>query len=96
MAGSNGTTTTNGHSHANGYTNGDSSKPATMPLAIVGMACRFAGGVNNPDKLWEFVSQGRSAWSEIPETRFNRAAFHHPQADKFSTVGSCSSLCGES
>ncbi|KAK3938873.1 hypothetical protein QBC46DRAFT_291686 [Diplogelasinospora grovesii] len=57
-----------------------------MPLAIVGMACRFPGGVSSPEKLWEFVSEGRSAWSNIPASRFNQEAFHHPQADKAATT----------
>lgn len=57
-----------------------------MPLAVVGMACRFAGGVSSPEKLWEFVSKGKSAWSTIPETRFNMPAFHHNQADKVGSV----------
>lgn len=61
----------------------------TMPLAIVGMACRFAGGISNPEKLWDFVSSGQDAWSTIPDTRFNLDAFYHPQADKTGTVSLC-------
>ncbi|KAI0198468.1 reducing type I polyketide synthase [Astrocystis sublimbata] len=59
--------------------------PKTEPLAIVGMACRFAGGLTSPEKLWDFVAEGRSAWSEIPESRFNLSSFYHPQPDKAST-----------
>ncbi|KAI8623341.1 reducing type I polyketide synthase [Xylariaceae sp. FL1651] len=55
------------------------------PLAIVGMACRFAGGVTSPEKLWDFVAEGRSAWSKIPEKRFNQTTFYHPQPDKSAT-----------
>lgn len=59
---------------------------ATMPLAIIGMACRFAGGVNSPEKLWELVSNGKNAWSVVPEGRFNMPAFHHDQPDRFGRV----------
>ncbi|KAK1772875.1 hypothetical protein QBC33DRAFT_584336 [Phialemonium atrogriseum] len=62
------------------------SEPKTMPLAIVGMACRFSAGVISPDKLWELVSQGRDAWSEVPSDRFNQKAFYHPEAERLSTL----------
>ncbi|KAJ3580034.1 hypothetical protein NPX13_g526 [Xylaria arbuscula] len=55
--------------------------PKTEPLAIIGMACRFAGGVTSPEKLWDFVSKGRSGWSKIPEERFNQKSFYHPKSD---------------
>ncbi|KAI0163985.1 reducing type I polyketide synthase [Xylariaceae sp. FL1272] len=60
-------------------------RPKTEPLAIVGMACRFSGGLTNPEKLWDFVADGRSAWSKIPDDRFNLSSFYHPQPDKAST-----------
>ncbi|KAI0109091.1 putative polyketide synthase [Nemania sp. FL0031] len=62
-------------------TNGADAGPKTEPLAIVGMACRFAGGVTSPEKLWDFVAKGRSAWSKIPEDRFNQQSFYHPKSD---------------
>ncbi|KAK3300886.1 reducing type I polyketide synthase, partial [Chaetomium fimeti] len=61
-------------------------KPKTEPLAIVGMACRFAGGITNPDKLWDLVSSGRDAWSEVPSDRFNQKAFYHPDSQRLSTM----------
>ncbi|WP_374199057.1 SDR family NAD(P)-dependent oxidoreductase [Streptomyces sp. GESEQ-35] len=42
---------------------------AHEPLAIVGMACRFPGGVNSPDDLWELVSTGTDAVSPLPADR---------------------------
>ncbi|KAH6854209.1 reducing type I polyketide synthase [Chaetomium sp. MPI-CAGE-AT-0009] len=61
-------------------------KPKTEPLAIVGMACRFAGGITSPEKLWELVSEGRDAWSEVPDHRFNQKAFYHPDSQRLSTM----------
>ncbi|KAI1426762.1 putative polyketide synthase [Xylaria sp. FL1777] len=60
---------------------GANGSPKTEPLAIVGMACRFAGGVTSPEKLWDFVSKGKSGWSKIPEKRFNQQSFYHPKSD---------------
>jgi acyl transferase domain-containing protein len=80
-------TLTNGVNGINGtHHNATTTEPKSMPLAIVGMACRFAGGVTSPGKLWDLVSEGRDAWSEIPKSRFNNEAFYHPESTKISTI----------
>ncbi|MFE2562170.1 beta-ketoacyl synthase N-terminal-like domain-containing protein, partial [Streptomyces sp. NPDC059352] len=42
---------------------------AAEPLAIVGMGCRYPGGVSSPDELWKFVAEGRVGISEFPQDR---------------------------
>ncbi|MGA5817704.1 SDR family NAD(P)-dependent oxidoreductase [Kitasatospora sp. NPDC094028] len=39
------------------------------PIAIVGMSCRFAGGVTSPEELWQLVAEGRDGMGPFPTDR---------------------------
>ena len=40
------------------------------PIAIVGVGCRFPGGIHGPEDYWQFLSDGRSAVAELPPDRW--------------------------
>jgi acyl transferase domain-containing protein/NADPH:quinone reductase-like Zn-dependent oxidoreductase/SAM-dependent methyltransferase/acyl carrier protein len=40
-------------------------------IAIIGIGCRFPGGVNDTESFWKLLAEGREAVSDVPPDRWN-------------------------
>lgn len=48
----------------------------TDQIAIIGMGCRFPGGVNTPESFWKLLQDGVDAITEIPPERWDVDALY--------------------
>ena len=58
----------------------------TMPIAIVGLSCRYPGDAKNPESLWQTCAAKQKLWQPIPKERINQKAFYHPDSSRNGTV----------
>ncbi|MCP2336079.1 type I polyketide synthase [Actinomadura rupiterrae] len=49
-------------------------------VAVIGMSCRFAPDLDSPDRLWEFLREGRSSVRPMPAKRWDPYAAGSPRA----------------
>ncbi|UOE18654.1 hypothetical protein NI17_017845 [Thermobifida halotolerans] len=49
------------------------------PIAIVGMGCRFPGGVDSPEELWKFLLDGADGIVEVPDGRWDSYLRSNPE-----------------
>ena len=48
------------------------------PVALVGIGCRFPGGVAGPQQFWKFLAGGGDAVTEVPPDRWDVEEYYDP------------------
>jgi acyl transferase domain-containing protein/acyl carrier protein len=48
-------------------------------IAIIGVGCRFPGGVNATDALWKLLVEGREGVCDVPPDRWNVERYYDPE-----------------
>ena len=56
-------------------------KVGECPIAVVGMGCRFPGGIVSAEGLYQALLARESLISEVPEARFGLKRFLHPKRE---------------
>ncbi|WRH68376.1 MAG: beta-ketoacyl synthase N-terminal-like domain-containing protein [Planktothrix sp. GU0601_MAG3] len=51
------------------------------PIAVVGMGCRFPGGITSPEEYWNYCQAGLDAITEVPKSRWDSSKFYAKETD---------------
>ena len=51
------------------------------PIAIVGVGCRYPGGVESPEAFWQLRRDGTDAVTDVPADRWDADAYYDPDPE---------------
>jgi amino acid adenylation domain-containing protein/non-ribosomal peptide synthase protein (TIGR01720 family) len=57
-------------------------------IAIIGMSCRFPGGVNSPAQYWSVLRDGINAIIEVPKDRWDIEHYYDPEPERPGKISS--------
>src|SRR5262245_66514926 len=60
---------------------GQPRKSPDEAIAVIGMGCRFPGGVKDPASFWQLLREGVDAIVEVPRSRWDIEAYYDPDPE---------------
>ena len=69
--------------------NVDDKNATYSPIAIVGIGCRFPGGIESPQTFWDFMRDGRDGTREVPSDRWSIEKFYRSDPDEIGKTYTC-------
>ena len=61
-------------------------RPPREPLAVIGIGCRFPGGIDSPASYWDALLAGVDAICDVPQDRWNHERFHDTNPEKSGSI----------
>ena len=52
------------------------------PIAVIGMGCRWPGGVTDAEGFWSLLQDGRGGIRDVPEDRWDSERYYDPDPSK--------------
>lgn len=74
------------HQQPRAKVTGGAGDSVAEPIAIIGMSCRFPGGINSAEQYWQALVEGRDAISEVPRNRWDVDAWYDPNPDAIGKI----------
>lgn len=59
----------------------DNNASLNTDIAIIGMSCRFPGGIKTLEEYWDFLKEGKNGISEIPKMRWDNDDYYNTLED---------------
>src|SRR5262249_12119451 len=66
-------------------------RPVEEPIAIVGIGCRYPGGIVDAETFWRLLEEGIDAVTEVPRERWDIDALYDPDP---AAPGKMTTRCG--
>ncbi len=64
----------------------DTESSEREPIAVIGIGCRFAGGVDGPDALWQLLEEKRDGIISVPADRWDSEKWYNSERDHPGTM----------